>query len=768
MLTLETLTENELKNQASRGSVQKGEGYIKRVQEPVRRGRTLTATVSGSSLYAIETGIEGDKIWGTCTCPYTWGGLCKHIAAVWLKWIRSPHTFRQEDGTENRQKIGELEVIPSAHPASKAPGKLPAWMNVNWATQVEQKDQNLNQYLDQLRMQDLREMAADIGWTLKGNTKANLVTQFASLLTDTQNLRQIIGSLNAEHQQILWMLALLRHEVILDGESLAKLAQFWGPLKQYKKVESYLKNLRQKGLLINGPYFNYSRSVDGITDAIMRPLTLLLAEQLPEARRLPPSPPLQESHMADPGALLQAVAQLLLLWEQSTPALRPRQPRPALEKVHRFLANWAYVPQEIVQAHQDKKFVYPHINSLSLTVPPPEMALPDETLRPLQGMIGSPDYIDFVYHLMHSVGLVQPGNPVRIWSAVRNHFLRLPSEQQQSVLVRAYLEMSTWQEVDHVLRNMPNLTLKRRVHDYQYKPEHLHSHWLLTRHQILRVLACLPDDQWIAWDSLEPLFRHLWPIFYSGCWNRTAFSTHENNNPHWYFAVNDQRAGEKEWDLLQGQVIQTVIIGPLRWLGLADVHVKNNQLLAFRLHGLGDLYWDRKETVSHVAAAKPTTPRPPATTIQTKGETIQVNPATVSHQGHRFLEQIAHLDQAQPGNFVYRLDMGRVHLAFEMGHTLNELQKGWRENLQATIPSPINDRLTHWWQSYGQVRLYEQVSLIELADDYALAELKAVTSLSQHIIAELSPRLVLIPQAAIEPLQAELQKAGYTPKVEEG
>lgn len=106
-------------------------------------------------------------------------------------------------------------------------------------------------------MQDLREMASDLGWTLKGNTKANLVIQFANLLTNTQNLRQIIGSLNAEHQQILWMLALLRHEVILEGEHLFKLAQYWGPLKQYKKVESYLKNLRQKGLLINGPYFNY-------------------------------------------------------------------------------------------------------------------------------------------------------------------------------------------------------------------------------------------------------------------------------------------------------------------------------------------------------------------------------------------------------------------------------------------------------------------------------------------------------------------------------
>lgn len=767
MLTLETLTENELRNQLGRGTVQKGEAYLKRLQECVRRGRNLQANVSGSSLYKVETGIEGDKIWGTCTCPYTWGDSCKHIAAVWLGWIRTPHTFRQENESDTRQTIGNLEVIAVAHPPGKAPGKLPSWMSTTWATELEQTNQTLSRYLEQLRMQDLREMAGNLGWTLKGNTKANLVSQFINLLTDTQNLRQIIGSLNVEHQQILWMIAILHPDLSLDGENLLKLAQHWGPLKQYKKADTYLKNWREKGVTVFGNFFSYSRSVDVITEPVMRPLSLLMAEQLPEARHAPPSPPAKECHLTDTNALLQAITQLLLLWEQNTPTLRPRQPRPAIEKIYRFLADWAYIPQEIALAHQEKQFVFPHINNLVLTIPPPELALPDETLRPLQGMIGNPEYINFVYHLMVAVGLLQPGDPVRIWSAVRNQFLRLSSEQQQAVLVRAYLQMSSWHEVDHVLRHTPALQLKRRLHDHQYKPEHLHSHWSLTRHQLLRVLACLPDDQWITWEHLSPLFRHLWPIFHSGGWNKSAYAHHENNNPRWYFTVNDQRTGAKEWDLLQGQVLQTLIIGPLRWLGLADVHLRDNQLSAFRFHGLGELYWNRKETVSHVAAAKPTITTPSAAAVHSTGETIQVNPTTVSPQGHHYLEQIAHLDQAQPGQFVYRLNRNRVHQAFENGHTLHELQKGWREQFQANIPQAINDSLTRWWQSYGQIRLYEQVSLIELADDYALAELKAVTSLKQYIIAELSPRLVLIPQTAIEPLQAELQKAGYTPKVEE-
>ena len=67
-------------------------------------------------------------------------------------------------------------------------------------------------------------------------------------------------------------------------------------------------------------------------------------------------------------------------------------------------------------------------------------------------------------------------------------------------------------------------------------------------------------------------------------------------------------------------------------------------------------------------------------------------------------------------------------------------------------------------EAYGRVRLYQDVTLIEFGDDYALAEMKAVTSLDKVMIAEISPRLVLIPKDAAASLSAELVKAGYTPQ----
>ncbi len=768
MLTLETLQEKDIRNRVSRSNMQKAESYLARIREAERRGRKLTALVSGSRAYQVEAGVEAGELWAKCGCSNEWGGFCQHSAALLLQWVRQPSTFRLETEAGSPQTVAGLEVMPIAHPRSKTPDKLPEWIALTWAARQELQAQTFTQYLEGLKMQELRSMAEHLGWTLKGNTKAALVSQMVALLTDPDKVRQIVASCNQEHQQVLWAVALLDPNVIVDGNGLLRLAKHWGPIKQYKKVDTYLAHLRDNGLTVPGQFSIYYRLVDFVPHVLMRPLSLIMAEQLPEAQGTATTPP-SESRLADAGGVLQAVSQLMLMWQANAPRLRPRQPRPTLERVHRGLQNWGYVPQELFQAQQEKQLVFPKINEFTLTVPAPELALPDEVAQPLAGILGSPEYLHFVYHLMLAVGLFQPGDPITLWQAVKEQFLRLNAGQQQAVLFRAYVNLITWHEAEVVLRATPELQLKRRVMNEKFKPHHLHEQWLVARQQMVRVLACLPDDRWLSWENLVPLLSQLWPNFTSASWSRGNQYYYDTNNPSWYFTYKGQKTGAAEWDMLQGQVIRTLIEGPLHWLGLADVYAPGGKLAAFRLHGLGDLYWDRTESVSQAAAARPTPKGKPvaAAAIKTSGESIRVNPSHVSHQGHRYLEQIANLEQAQPGHFLYQLDVERVHQSFEAGHTFADLQQGWQEHLRTTMPTAIEERLRGWWQNYGQIRLYEQVSLIELADDYALAELKAVTSLNQHIIAELSPRLILIPKTAIEPLQAELQKAGYTPKVEE-
>jgi len=80
------------------------------------------------------------------------------------------------------------------------------------------------------------------------------------------------------------------------------------------------------------------------------------------------------------------------------------------------------------------------------------------------------------------------------------------------------------------------------------------------------------------------------------------------------------------------------------------------------------------------------------------------------------------------------------------------------------MPEAIHDQLAAWWDAYGRVRIYEHLTVIEFSDDYALTEMKAVTALEEFLIAEISPRLVIVRQEGIDPLTKALEKAGYTPK----
>jgi uncharacterized Zn finger protein len=89
------LTETIIRTLASAESFSRGRDYYDSgaVVELQQRGDTLLAQVEGSSYEPYEVTIElenGELVEADCTCPYDWGGYCKHIVAVLLKYIHQP------------------------------------------------------------------------------------------------------------------------------------------------------------------------------------------------------------------------------------------------------------------------------------------------------------------------------------------------------------------------------------------------------------------------------------------------------------------------------------------------------------------------------------------------------------------------------------------------------------------------------------------------------------------------------------------------------
>lgn len=94
------LTEAMIRRLASPESFQRGREYHRQgaVLSVTRRGDQLLAKVEGSdadpyqvSLMLGEGGISDTE----CTCPYDWGGVCKHVVAVLLTCLQDPGKVEQ-------------------------------------------------------------------------------------------------------------------------------------------------------------------------------------------------------------------------------------------------------------------------------------------------------------------------------------------------------------------------------------------------------------------------------------------------------------------------------------------------------------------------------------------------------------------------------------------------------------------------------------------------------------------------------------------------
>ena len=108
------LTETAVKKQTSAQSLDRGYTYYRNgyVQEVVRRGTQISGSVEGSNYepYRVQITLGDDDIASAnCSCPYDWGGYCKHIAAVLL------YCIHEADNVEEKPALETVLADLSAH-----------------------------------------------------------------------------------------------------------------------------------------------------------------------------------------------------------------------------------------------------------------------------------------------------------------------------------------------------------------------------------------------------------------------------------------------------------------------------------------------------------------------------------------------------------------------------------------------------------------------------------------------------------------------------
>lgn len=763
MPNLHNLTVNDFRDLFSFSSLNQASGYLNAISSPVRSGQTLKAKVQGSRLYDVEVVVRPDTILAHCTCPYDWGGYCKHVGAVLLKWIQNPGVFAVQAEDEAAEASG-LKVIPVDPPPVFQPEALPQWMVLPFDKRQRANDDRLYSWLEDVKMQDLRRIAKQRRWEVKANRKADLARAIVDRMVEPEGITAAYLGLDAEHRWVLQAMAISGIRSLDVYADMERVIGHWGILKSYNQISTYTRHLWQTGLALPGEVLGeqYPSMADFIPLSIMRSLPPILESAFDTT--LHPSGKVDSLVLADSSPLLRGVNHVILLLEQSAPALRPPMPRPELERFIPGLARWDYDPDELARLTVKSNLRWSY--SQAVTVPPRARSLPDDVIEDLAPMVGGEARLEFIYSLLVAVGVFLPGSPVTPWPEVKAEFLRQDDMHQWALLARTYFNMAHWNVMGEVLRE-GKIRLMRLVNQQYFRINDLLVHLALYRHLVLRVLASLPDGRWVQLSDLFPFLRTLWPQFDGIMWQKYRAASPVSP---WFVASTAtgktlEADSADDWALAQGRFIQWMITGPLHWLGLADLAFEGETLVAARFHGLGDLYWERVDlpALSFAASVRSTLPRA-EDAVEIDETTITVVPTEISSQAHTTLHHVCQLESATAERFVYRLDPRVTYNSFEAGLSLPEFLESWDRELSVPMPEAMRQQLTDWWSSYGHVRLYTDLIVIEFGDDYALSEMKAVTRLDDAIVAEISPRLVIISHSAVDELVAALEAAGYMPK----
>ena len=625
-------------------------------------------------------------------------------------------------------------------------------------------------------MQELREMARHRGVSEHVTKKTELVAELVGLLTEPDNIRQALNDLSEGEKAALEMVYLLAAHEHLRKEPTQKALLAWhGPLLA-QNTEAYLQTLLTRGLLFaeesadqTPRNYRIPRAVSAVLGSLTKHIAPYPVEQSATALSL------QETTAS---TLLQAVAHFWQYASGSSLSRGPvsaggaagdaasaqritiRPPATRMEDPARSAASgsargadlpdWLYDERELLRADN----LYPMIA-------PAPTELTEESLRVLaQEMDCRTEMVEFVYHLTLDLGLItRTGDTIQINALATDRYLKHGEVQRLQSLTSAWLAMRDWSELSLALRRNPTLRL-RQVRDAEFGLSDVYGDLARLRQFLARLLSLLPEDRWHSFEGLLEIIWQLCSDF--AC----LYPTVSNASPKWWIDSPASRSSplppyeRADWRACYGPLFAAFLESPLSWLDSVALAYEEGKLVAFRLTSLGKYLLGRYPQIS--AARGDLRPM----TVE-DDLTIKVQLGRVDADVHDFLAQFADLVDAELDVFRYRVSPQRLNQAFESGLELQTIVAFLERASGAAIPDQAYRTLDGYWQGYGSVRLYENPTVIEFSDDFALQELLGGTSLAAQIIYQLSPRLVVINPEAVEGLVAEMVKKGYTPQIRE-
>jgi hypothetical protein len=323
------------------------------------------------------------------------------------------------------------------------------------------------------------------------------------------------------------------------------------------------------------------------------------------------------------------------------------------------------------------------------------------------------------------------------------------------VVIYTWFSITTWSEMDILLRSADDIRLRRNLSYATFKPQHLYEEWLAARHTILRYLSTVQEGQWISVEGLLKTIFAFTPDLLHSLSDASVWWLESRKTKKQFGTTLE------DWMDSIARFILTMLEGPLFWLGAVTLGYKGEKLVAFKITPTGSFALQRRATIAE-AESQPID----RDAVQFEDDlTVILRPGHAPAQLQDVLHLLGTLEETTPERFVYRITAEGILLALEQGQTVESILERVAQWSGIEAPAAWQEKMLAWSENYGKLHIYDDITLIEMGDDYVLQELLSNTSLEQHLVYQFSPRLVAVQPDAVEGLVQEMEKRGYTPYV---
>ncbi len=732
--------------------------------------------------YSTEIEIQSSSTWlSTCSCSPNSAIICRHAAAILYQWLAHPMSFVDASPTiaANRPASAKRQAVEQSTGGQNTQlQSVGRTGNVGQAGQVTHvvklrgptPSANLLDILSQNGLSELRGIAREYDIVTTGLSKQQLAEAIAAALQRPEVVRRIAAALEKPQRQLLATLTLAGGS--MSDEDLRSLFERFS-FGQPDKLQGILLSLQGKGLLLRTSLNSSPQQRIGLSGLLYDMGWYVPAEAQAALRVSAPVTPFDVQQAAEEGEgkagpvkiqhveAYSLLADLLLVGR----ALDGYRLGPDDEKDER--SGSLRSPNALASLRAASAIAHDGTTSIAAPSGLPSTALLErlQTAAPRTAQ-----FLRFAVRLLRLADILHKddaGTPyLRLLPNAAKLMLGPTSAEVARDLFELWLTHPGYEELFDLKEE--GLHLRCRTTPLSQpilRPGELEAENAEARQIVVALIAQAPLNQWISFPAFARFIYRLNPTFLQK--RQRLFPS-----PHWWLEQEEGRplqpAQMGDWMRAEGHYLARLLRGPLHWWGLSDLALSSDgRLLAFRLTPMAGLLMNGVEPVEQETADERRQKGPALEVLET-GEML-VECCSSAWPLIELIEEFAEVAGVSGERLCYKLApkslanaLGRGQQPANLLRLLQEIAEEHDSRL-----SQLLTQLERWTASYGRVRLYSDVSLLEVADNVVMRELAATTSVEKQIVQSITPTLMVLKKQDIERIVEDLKRRGQSPLLHE-